>query len=560
MSVTLNAREIHGLIKEKKAFARSKKQEVASWCENFKKVNGKDPSSSDKREIKGMIDEYNAVKREYDELKAQQCKQALLGWKKGSGKKLNSLNLKGSTWGIVSTGGLSSFPESPQLAFGYPSHSAEYNRTVENAVKPASNVAPDEAARVTLNAVTAGCTGAENHAPGDGIDDEHPETNEEAALAPTGFQAQGSRGDPAAPDAEKNNDSSLGSICEKAEAGKVEAQYNLGVLYFSGGQGVEKDEAQAAEWLLKAAQQGDSPAMCLLGYMYEHGRGVAQSDKEALQWTRAAAEKGSPEAQFNLTLMEPRSRAREESPLGEPPTPNQEEALSHGALGDRGDAADEVEARYESGVRLMHGSESAAPDPPGALQLFLEAGKAGNLDSQCILGYMYERGLGVTPNLGEAVRWTKAAAELGSGEAMFNLGVLYQRGHGVAKDESAALRLFREASELGLPEAKANFEYLRIALKPGAVSRAELAVLMYLATGEVPTDADVDYVVFKCGKPDSNVGKRKVADEGIIQRSEAGAIVALWKGILEARSKGGDPVKQFSLAQKAQKKGACVVS
>lgn len=71
MSVTLNAREIHGLIKEKKAFARSKKQEVASWCENFKKVNGKDPSSSDKREIKGMIDEYNAVKREYDELKVK---------------------------------------------------------------------------------------------------------------------------------------------------------------------------------------------------------------------------------------------------------------------------------------------------------------------------------------------------------------------------------------------------------------------------------------------------------------------------------------------------------
>ena len=39
------------------------------------------------------------------------------------------------------------------------------------------------------------------------------------------------------------------------------------------------------------------------------------------------------------------------------------------------------------------------------------------------------------------------------------------------------------------------------ALKPGAVSRAEPAVRMYLATGEVPTDADVDYVVFKVCPP-----------------------------------------------------------
>jgi TPR repeat protein len=40
---------------------------------------------------------------------------------------------------------------------------------------------------------------------------------------------------------------------------------------------MSKDEGQAVQWFRKAAQQGDSKALALLGYGYEHGQGVPQN-------------------------------------------------------------------------------------------------------------------------------------------------------------------------------------------------------------------------------------------------------------------------------------------
>ena len=42
-----------------------------------------------------------------------------------------------------------------------------------------------------------------------------------------------------------------------AEHGSADAQYNLGIMYFTG-QGVPKDSAEAAKWFRLAADQGDA--------------------------------------------------------------------------------------------------------------------------------------------------------------------------------------------------------------------------------------------------------------------------------------------------------------
>ena len=84
-----------------------------------------------------------------------------------------------------------------------------------------------------------------------------------------------------------------------AEQGNTEAQIVLGWMYYNG-EGVPQDFAEAAAWYRKAAEQGDAGAQTTLGEMYLRGEGVPQDDVEAVAWYRKAAEQGHAEAQTNL--------------------------------------------------------------------------------------------------------------------------------------------------------------------------------------------------------------------------------------------------------------------
>src|SRR5215204_357961 len=56
---------------------------------------------------------------------------------------------------------------------------------------------------------------------------------------------------------------SIKQLRKSAEDGDVRAQAKLGLLYFDGKE-VNRNPSEAAKWLLKAAQQGNSGAQCLL--------------------------------------------------------------------------------------------------------------------------------------------------------------------------------------------------------------------------------------------------------------------------------------------------------
>jgi TPR repeat protein len=72
---------------------------------------------------------------------------------------------------------------------------------------------------------------------------------------------------------------------------------------YANGQGVRRDDAQAAEWYRRAAEQGDASAQNNLGVMLANGQGVPQDDGQAVQWYRLAAEQGHALAQYNLGGM-----------------------------------------------------------------------------------------------------------------------------------------------------------------------------------------------------------------------------------------------------------------
>ena len=84
-----------------------------------------------------------------------------------------------------------------------------------------------------------------------------------------------------------------------AEKGEAEGQLNLGICYTKG-EGVAKDDVQAAAWFRKAAAQGFAPAQTLLGHRYFDGEGVPKDQAQAVSWYRKAAEKGLAEAQYVL--------------------------------------------------------------------------------------------------------------------------------------------------------------------------------------------------------------------------------------------------------------------
>lgn len=84
----------------------------------------------------------------------------------------------------------------------------------------------------------------------------------------------------------------------------------------------------------------------------------------------------------------------------------------------------------------------------------------GNASAQVNLGWMYQKGEGVTQNYTEAMHWYKKAAENGDAWAQFRLGDMYYCGRGVRKDYVEAVQWYTKAAEQGDVGAKRIVEYL----------------------------------------------------------------------------------------------------
>jgi len=84
-----------------------------------------------------------------------------------------------------------------------------------------------------------------------------------------------------------------------AEQGDPEAQWDLGILYHNG-EGVPQDDAQAANWFRRAAEQAYVPALSALGSLYWAGRGVPQDYAKAYFWFQLALAEGDEESKFRL--------------------------------------------------------------------------------------------------------------------------------------------------------------------------------------------------------------------------------------------------------------------
>jgi hypothetical protein len=114
--------------------------------------------------------------------------------------------------------------------------------------------------------------------------------------------------------AEQEDEEALNNLTAMCNRGNSIAQFNLGLMYEEG-KGVLLNDAEAAKWYRKAAEQeyttalinltamcnrGSAVAQFNMGGMYQDGLGVSQDDAEAAKWYGKAAQQGNKVAQLRL--------------------------------------------------------------------------------------------------------------------------------------------------------------------------------------------------------------------------------------------------------------------
>jgi TPR repeat protein len=92
---------------------------------------------------------------------------------------------------------------------------------------------------------------------------------------------------------------------QEAKNGNAAAQNNMGLIWRQGcpDASIPMDDAQAYNWFVLAAQNGEPVAMVNLGDMHRDGLGTKQDVEKAKVWYKLAARRGNPAAQSRLAAI-----------------------------------------------------------------------------------------------------------------------------------------------------------------------------------------------------------------------------------------------------------------
>ena len=255
-----------------------------------------------------------------------------------------------------------------------------------------------------------------------------------------------------------------GMIDSAAQHGSASAQVLLAVIYLNGLAEYAKDEAKAALWFERAAEQGNDYAQKMLADLYEEGRGLPKNLQLAADWREKAAKRGNVQAQFLLGKMYLDGAGVKPDPVrgaywlnraategdhaeakkllskmhldGSPQAPNPalvDNPLAQSAERSYIDAAQLVQLMEEFGYRIK---ESLYKRPPDLEKLAQD----GDTEAQYQLAIRYETGThNLNQNYDQAISWFKQAAQKDHLLAMKSLANIYQNGlYGVAANPKTA--------------------------------------------------------------------------------------------------------------------------
>ncbi|OYV32154.1 MAG: hypothetical protein B7Z80_27825 [Rhodospirillales bacterium 20-64-7] len=185
--------------------------------------------------------------------------------------------------------------------------------------------------------------------------------------------------------------------------------------------------ARAFQLLGIAAQAGLAEAQRELGQSYLRGEGVLRNNAEAARWFKRAAEQGELAASRDLAgLFMFGLRA---------------EALAPGA-----------ETLFETASQAGD-TEAREPDYATAIGFALPAAEAGDTDAQIMLGFMLATGPAGLRDPAAAEAWYAKAAAAGKPQGHLGTGVLSLSRAESATETFQAIDHLRKAAEAGLPSA-----------------------------------------------------------------------------------------------------------
>ena len=203
---------------------------------------------------------------------------------------------------------------------------------------------------------------------------------------------------------------------------------------------------KAAELYEQAAKHGDGYACFRLGNCYQTGLGVDKDEKKAFDLYKKGAKEDCIQAQVKeaccyiygkgIEKDEEKGVKMIENLAEESKHPYAKETLASlyifgvegliekdykKALTILEECKEEPYGLYLLG-ELYFNNEGYEIDYPKAMEFFNKAYELGDRYSANLLGYMYQYGKGVSPNIQEAISWyTKAANMRGNTQAMMNL-------------------------------------------------------------------------------------------------------------------------------------------
>lgn len=211
-----------------------------------------------------------------------------------------------------------------------------------------------------------------------------------------------------------------------AEAGRPEAQFNLG-LHYAKGYGVNRDFETAARWMRKAAANGDDHAASL----------AAEYEKAAA----AMKKPDDPQAQADLAwvLMK---LAKSLDPAG----PGEDFAAAFD-LARKSAAQDNGDGIWTLALCYEHG-RGVAQDEQAAIELYKRGAELGHAPSQHSLACYYFQGDVLDPDYEKGFDLCMKSAQQGYGFAMRDLGQCYQFGFGVTGNMKTALEWYEKALEV----------------------------------------------------------------------------------------------------------------
>jgi uncharacterized protein len=241
----------------------------------------------------------------------------------------------------------------------------------------------------------------------------------------------------------------LMSLRQAAEAGDVEAQRNLGLMYVEG-RGVQRNDGEALRLFRLAGEQGDAEAQHHVGWILEKSSGASKDHAEAVRWFRRAAEQNFAAAQVSLVIAYEQGRGVRQDDaqavrwLRQAAKQGDAAARWFRKAAEAGDAA----AQFCLGKILVQGWCGSRNGEEGLVWL-RRAAEQGNAGAQQYLGYMFSEGQVVQRDDTEAVRWFQLAAEQGDANAQLSLGIMYEGGRGVERNEAEAAQWLRRAAQAG---------------------------------------------------------------------------------------------------------------